>query len=48
MYSCTVVTVTCSVVFCAIGVDEHMKCLAISYAYASTVKYYSFDDYIMT
>ena len=29
MYSRTVVTVTCSVVFCAIAVDEHMKCLAI-------------------
>ena len=29
MYSHTTVTVTCSVVFRAIGVDEHMKCLAI-------------------
>ena len=29
MYSHIAVTVTCSVVFYAIGVDERMKCLAI-------------------
>ena len=46
MYSRTVVTVTCSVVFCAIGVDEHMKCWAI-HVLMLALKYYSFDDYIM-
>ena len=46
MYSRTVVTVTCSVVFCAIGIDEHMKCLA-AHVLLLALKYYSFDDYIM-